>query len=68
MTPETNQWTEQKVTPIDDDRPQLCYRTISSPSGPDRFTIFPIDATGVTKMSTWLTVNNDCVVDLDFAR
>jgi hypothetical protein len=46
----------------------LIYRTTSQPSKPDRTTVFPADATGVTKMSTWLTVNTECVVDPECFR
>lgn len=52
-------------TTADDGRSTLIHRIDRQPSKPDRTTVFPADATGVTKMSTWLTVNSGCVVDLE---
>ncbi len=46
----------------------LRHEIVSYPDGPDRCTIFPPDATGVTRMSTWLTANCDAVVDLASVR
>lgn len=46
----------------------LIHRIDSQSRKPDRVTVFPADTTGVTKMSTWLTVNTCCVVDLECFR
>jgi hypothetical protein len=55
-------------TKTDGGRSTLIHRTDRQSSKPDRTTVFPVDATGVTKMSTWLTVNTGCVVDLECFR
>jgi hypothetical protein len=46
----------------------LASRTVRRSDEPDRWTVFPADATGVPRMSTWLSVNADCVVDLEAFR
>jgi|GEM_PF-1057134 len=46
----------------------LRHEVVSYPDGPDRCTIFPPDATGVTRMSTWLTADSDAFVDLAAVR
>jgi hypothetical protein len=50
------------------ERPRLASRTVRRSDEPDRWTVFPADATGVPRMSTWLSVNADCVVDLEAFR
>lgn len=47
---------------------KLRHRTVSQPNGPDRWTVFPPGMEGVPRMSTWLTVDASCVVDLENAR
>lgn len=49
-------------------RPRLACRTVRRPDGPDRWTVYPADATGVPRMSTWLSVDASCVVDLESVR
>lgn len=46
----------------------LVHRTVERPNGPDRFTVFPKGLTGVPKMSTWMSVDTTCVVDLETVR
>lgn len=46
----------------------LVHRTVERPNGPDRFTVCPKGLTGVPKMSTWISVNTMCVVDLETVR
>lgn len=46
----------------------LVHRTVERPNGPDRFTVFPKGMTGVPKMSTWMSVDTTCVVDLETVR
>ncbi|SNZ16197.1 hypothetical protein SAMN06269185_2721 [Natronoarchaeum philippinense] len=46
----------------------LCHEVVAEADGPDRCTIFPPDATGVVKMSTWLTADADAFVDLSTVR
>lgn len=48
--------------------PRLASRTVRRSDGPDRTTIYPADATGVPRMSTWLSVNTSCVVGLESVR
>lgn len=48
--------------------PQLECRTVRRADEPDRWTIYPADATGVPRMSTWLSVDTSCVVDLESVR
>lgn len=59
---------ERTGTPAGDPSPKLHHRTVDRPDGPDRCTVFPAGATGVPRMSTWLTVNADCLVDLETVR
>jgi len=35
---------------------------------PDQCTIYNPDTTGVERMSSWITAERACLVDLDFAR
>ncbi|GAA0667029.1 hypothetical protein ACFQDG_09080 [Natronoarchaeum mannanilyticum] len=46
----------------------LRHEVVSYPDAPDRCTIFPPDATGVARMSTWLTADHDAFVDLATVR
>lgn len=46
----------------------LRHEIVSYPDRPDRCTIFPPGATGVTRMSTWLTADRDAFVDLAAVR
>lgn len=46
----------------------LRREVVSYPDAPDRCTIFPPDATGVARMSTWLTADRDAFVDLATVR
>jgi hypothetical protein len=49
-------------------RPTLASRTVRRPDGPDRTTVYPADASGVPRMSTWISVDANCVVDLEALR
>ncbi|MFQ3318531.1 MAG: hypothetical protein ACI8UR_001910 [Natronomonas sp.] len=51
-----------------DGRPRLEHRVVHRPAGPNRCTVFPPGMTGVPRMSTWLSVNADCVVALEEVR
>ncbi|MBX0287306.1 DUF7511 domain-containing protein [Haloarcula salinisoli] len=48
------------------DRPavDLSLTVVRYADGPDRCTIYPPDATGDVRMSTWLSVDYGAVVDL----
>lgn len=50
------------------ERPRLACRTVRRTDGADRWTIYPAAATGVPRMSTWLSVDASCVVDLEAFR
>jgi hypothetical protein len=50
------------------ERPRLTARTVSRPDGPDRCTVFPPEATGFARMSTWISVDADVVVSLEEFR
>lgn len=65
-TPTIEEGDEEKQ--VEEGYVDLTSRIDGRPTGPDRVTVFPADATGVTKMSTWLTVNTGCVVDLECIR
>jgi len=65
-TPAVEQPTEKTVT--DGSSKKLVYQITSQDSGPDSVTVFPPDVTGIKKLSTWLTVDADCVVDLECFR
>ncbi len=41
---------------------------VEDPTGPDRCTIYPRGAEGLTIMATWLTANGDAFVDLETMR
>jgi len=47
---------------------QLRHDVVTYSDGPDRCTIYPPDATGVVRMSTWLTADRDAFVDLATVR
>jgi len=65
-TPAVEQRKEKTVT--DGPSKKLVYQVTSQDSGPDRVTVSPPDVTGIKKSSTWLTVDADCVVDLECFR
>ncbi|WP_256391670.1 DUF7511 domain-containing protein [Natronoarchaeum rubrum] len=46
----------------------LRHEVVSYPDRPDQCTIFPPEATGVTRMSTWLTADRGAFVDLSTVR
>ncbi|MEF8806896.1 DUF7511 domain-containing protein [Natronomonas sp.] len=51
-----------------DEPPRLECRTVRRADEPDRLTVYPADATGIPRMSTWLSVDASCVVDLESVR
>jgi hypothetical protein len=50
------------------ERPKLVSRTVQRPNRPDRTTVYPAETSGVPRMSTWLSVDACCLVDLDGVR
>ncbi|MFC7139061.1 hypothetical protein ACFQMA_04310 [Halosimplex aquaticum] len=50
------------------DSPQLELALVRYTDRPDRCTIHPPDATGVERMSTWISVDRSLVVDVDSMR
>jgi len=46
----------------------LQSRVVAYADGPDRCTIFPVDASRDERMSTWLTASVDAFVDLERTR
>jgi len=48
------------------DRPdvELSLTVVRYADGPDRCTVYPPDATGDARLSTWLSVDYEVVVDL----
>lgn len=49
-------------------RARLASTLVENPDSADRCTVFPPEATGVERMSTWLTADAAAFVDLDDAR
>jgi hypothetical protein len=49
-------------------RPNLVSRTVQRPNAPDRTTVYPTETTGVPRMSTWMSVDACCLVNLDAFR
>ena len=52
------------------ERPPIALRmiTVAYADAPDESTIYPPDATGMDRMTTWITASDDAVVDLLDAR
>lgn len=52
------------------ERPPIALRmvTVAYADGPDESTIYPPDAEGMDRMTTWLTARDEDVVDLPDAR
>lgn len=46
----------------------LAFVRVEYPTGPDRCTIYPHSAEGLTLMETWLTADGDAFVDLGAMR
>ena len=46
----------------------LAFVRVEYPTGPDRWTIYPHGAEGLTLMETWLTADGDAFVDLGAMR
>lgn len=68
MTSDTDYPLGETNAPTDDGRPRLKHRTLSRSDAPNRCTVFPAEASGVPRMSTWLTVDAGCLVDLERMR
>jgi hypothetical protein len=49
-------------------QPALSLAVVQYADSPDRCTIYPPDATGDERLSTWLSANRDAFVDLDTMR
>lgn len=47
---------------------RLRTRTVEYDGRPDRCTVYPADATGVERMSTWLSADADVFVSLAASR
>lgn len=48
--------------------PTLHCEIVEHPSGVDRCTLYPPGTSGVSRMSTWLSVDADCLVELEERR
>ncbi|WP_415381249.1 hypothetical protein [Halosimplex sp. TS25] len=65
---------ESPASPTDGERsnrpdaPRLELALVRYADRPDRCTIHPPDATGVDRMSTWISVDRSLVVDADSMR
>ena len=42
--------------------------TVENDGGPDEWTLYPRGSSGLDRMSRWITVEADAVVDLDAVR
>lgn len=54
--------------PVERDAPLLELALVRYADRPDRCTIHPPDATGVDRMSKWISVDRSLVVDVDSMR
>jgi hypothetical protein len=54
--------------PSDPTPPTLRHRLVEYPTGPDRCTIYPTDTSGVSRMSTWISIDARYLVDLESVR
>jgi len=54
--------------PIPHPAAALAFVRVEYPTGPDRCTIYPQAAEGLTLMETWLTADGDAFVDLGAMR
>lgn len=64
MISDPEQLTQPLVTHPEDKRPVLHHRSVTLPNGKERVTIFPAAADEITRLTTWVTVDSDCVIDL----
>jgi hypothetical protein len=48
--------------------PTLHCEIVEHPSGTDRCTLYPPGTSGVSRMSTWLSVDADCLLELEERR
>lgn len=66
--PDTDEQKSPEAVPDEDDFDWLSHRIAHQTDDPDRYTVFPSDVDEDRKLSTWMTVDAACVIELESAR